>query len=241
MNPASPDAITAMLRSGRFATPTDLARALADAMQGYFKHQTSTRGLKNDEMVDSDGGTKLSVTDQSAARQSISLQPRQLLRSRQIGATAMRFQKRADILTRTVPAMVVAINGTAPDVQITVKLVGDTPKVYTDSTTRQLQSGSPLGDLSLQSDQMAETNSTEKTLTLTGIAFAAETEAGPKVPVAGQTVMVTLSQQNTKRTAFVERNRENLPRVINYPGTEEAVMINGLCCQEAGGGGPGGT
>lgn len=241
MNPSSPDAISAMLRSGKWDSVQSLANAIADAMQGYFKHQTSQRGLKNDEVVGMEGGTKLSVTDQSASRKSISLQPRQLLRRRKQGAVDMRWQKRADILTRTVPAMVVAVNGEGADATATVKLVGDTPKTYTDPTTKQLQSGSPMGDISLASDQMAETNSTEMTLSLSGIPFAATDAAGPALPVAGQTVMVTLSQQNTKRTVIIGRNGENQPRVINYPGNEEAVMINGICCQDAGGGGPGGS
>lgn len=241
MNPSSPDAISAMLRAGKWDSVQSLASAIADAMQGYFKHQTSQRGLKNDELVGVEGGTNLSVTDQSAARTSISLQPRQLLRRRKQGAVDMRWQKRADILTRTVPAMVVAVNGEGADATITVKLVGDVPKVYVDPTTKQLQTGSPMGDMSLASDQMAETNATEKTLSLTGIPFVAESEAGPAVPVAGQTVFVTLSQSNTKRTVIIGRNGENQPRVINYPGSEEAVMLNGLCCQDGSGGGPGGT
>lgn len=241
MDAASNDAVVSRLRSSRFNNANELAAALAAALAGVGKNQTSKRGLYDDKIVDATGGTKFSVNDQSAARQSISTQPPQLMKLRKHGAIATRRQSRLDILTRTVPAMVTAIDGSGPDATVTVTLVGDKPLMTTDRLTGQNVPGDPLAMLA---GDVADISGTSYTLSMSGTPFAGPNmnDVGPRVPTVGQTIMITLAEQSRKITTWTERNGVNTPSVTSYPANITAsAMINGICCKEAGHTDPGGT
>lgn len=243
MNPATNAAIVARLRSSRFNTPNELAAAIAAAIDGVAKNQTSKRGLHANNIVDYTGGTKLSVNDQSASRQSISTQPPQTMKLKKHGAISTRQQSRVDILTRVVPAMVTAVDGTGPEATITVTLVGDVPALSVDALTGQNIPADPLASLAGDAEDISGTS---YTLSMSGLPFAGEgaDEEGPKVPEVGQTIMITLLDQTQKRTIWTNRYGVNTPTVTSYPMNENntaAALINGTCCKEPDSGGGGGS
>lgn len=234
---ADPNAIVARLRAGKYETIQEAVEAMANAISGVFNQQTMRRGLYNDVIADENGGTILSVSDPSAARKSISLQHPQLLRKRQMGALGTRTQRRTDIQTRTVTGVVTSISGSGASAEVTVVLIGDVPRTYVDGTTRQNQPGSPVD---AYEEDPATMGGTTLTLPMTGVGFVASGEDGSKVPVVGQTVHVTLTEQNEKRTFWVTRNRKSAPYVVNYQSqAETGSLVNGVCCEEEGGGGGG--
>lgn len=240
MNPATSSALVARLRSGKFATPDDLALAIVAAVAGVEKHQSSRRGLEQGQLVDKDGGTLLSVTNQSASLPSISLQyPQFMIRRNAGGAISTRIQRRADIYTRTAPAMVVAVNGDGADAQITVALLGTTPAVTQDDQTNQNKPADPLNNI--YGDPESQSGP-QYTLPMSGTPFAGVggSDTGTKIPAVGATVEVILSDETEKRTIHHRRGTINSPRVLNYPGSSGAVLVNGFCCTETGNP-PGGT
>lgn len=240
MNPATSSALVARLRSGKFATPDDLALAIVAAVAGVEKHQSSRRGLEQGQLVDKDGGTLISVTDQSASRQSISLQyPQFMLRRNAGGAISTRVQRRADINTRTVPAMVIAVNGDGADATLTVALLAATPAVTQDDQTNQNKPADPLSGIY---NDPADQGGQQFTIPMSGTPFAGVggADTGTKIPAVGATVEVILSDETEKRTIHHRRGGINSPRVLNYPGASGAALVNGFCCTETGNP-PGGT
>jgi len=244
MNAASVDAVVARLRSGKFDTPNELAAAIAAALSGVGKNQTSKRGLHANNVVDADGGTQLSVTDQSAARQSVSTQPPQTMTLANVGgAVSSRQQSRVDILTKSVPAKVIAVDGSGPGATVTVVVLGDKPQMTIDALTGQNIPGDPLQSLN---EDTADITGTTYTLGISGLPFAGtgDDDTGTKVPEVGQTIQVTVVDQQEKRTIWHTVNGVNKPTVVNYPqksAATNAAIINNLCCKEPASTGGGGS
>lgn len=244
MNAASIDAVVARLRSGKFDTPNELAAAIAAALAGVAKNQMSKRGLHANNIVDANGGTQLSVSDQSAARQSVSTQPPQtMVLSNPGGAVSTRQQSLVDILTKVVPAKVISVDGTGPGSTVTVVVLGDKPKLTTDLLTGQNVPGDPL--LALD-DDIADITGTTYTLGISGLPFSGtgDDDTGTKVPEVGQTIQVTIVDQQQKQTIWHTINGINKPTVVNYPqksAVTQAAILNGLCCKEPAGSGGGGS
>lgn len=242
MNPANPGGIAAKLRSGSFETPQQVADAVAVAIDGFYKHQTNRKGLHDDSVVTLHGGTKLSPTDNSAGRTSVSLQPPQLMLLRKHGAIASRQQLRADVEVKTLPATVIDVAGEGVDAVITVVPSGEAPNLAVDPITNQNYVADPHFYLGSASD-MSASGISQRSVQLKGIAFTGTGEAGPSLPTVGQTLMIALNRQSEKRTIWTERNGVNAPRVFSIDQGESAAIVNGLCCHDAGGGGggPGGS
>jgi len=240
MNPATSTAIAARLRSTKYANADELAQAIVSAITGVEKNQTARRGLPEGQYVDVNGGTILKVDDQSAARQSVSLQTPQFMTHRKQGAIATRMQRRVDLLTRAVPAVVVAVNGDGAEATLTVVLVGDVPAVSTDDVTGNLIPGDPISGMS--SIDTDNRNGTVLTLPMTGTPFAGTggSDTGTKIPAVGATVMVNMTDQSEKRNTWHRRGTVNFPRVTSIPGASSAALVNGFCCTETGNP-PGGT
>lgn len=241
MNAASTSAIVAKLRSGKYATPDDLAQAIVSALAGVEKNQTTRRGLEQDQIVGKDGGTLLSATDQSAGRQSVDLQYPQFLRRRNAGgAIFTKLQRRADLLTKTVPAMVVGVEGEGADTQLTVALIGEVPAVTQDDITGQNMPADPMGNA--YQDYISQSGR-RLTLPMTGSPFAGTgtSDTGLKVPAVGDTIHVSLTEETEKMTLTARRGSRSTPKVLNYPGSTGAAVVNGFCCTDTGNEPPGGT
>lgn len=249
-NPASMDTLVSRLRSTNWTDPNDVAQAIATTVSGIVQLQLFNRGIHDDKIVDANGGTTLAVGDNSISRPSVSLQPPQLGFYRKHGAVSTRRQSRAEADVKTVPCMVVAVNGDGENTTIDVVVIGDKPVIDVDQTSGQNKAGNILNQLSFDSDQIQTTDATKMTITMPGRAFVDPDDPdseGPKPPEVGQTIMATVARSVEKSTLWNQRGRRIVPRVH---GNEDsgaaaysAVAVNGICCKEPtdGGGGGGGT
>lgn len=235
---AALDTLVARLRSSNWVDLNDLANCMANVVSGVVKQPTFNRGLHDNVIADTNGGTTLAVGDNSAAKDSVSLAvPQRMLLQKQ-GAVATRQQARAEMVTKTVPAVVLVSHS---DGRIEVALTGTKPKTSIDPLTGNLTSGNPISDVRADPADLASGD--VMTVTLAGGPFILTDVHGTELPTVGQTVMVSVSEQSEKRTFWVNRSRRNFPRVL--PGTTtstDATLVNGLCCHKEGDGNPpGGT
>jgi hypothetical protein len=226
----------ARLRGGGFQSLDDLALLIATSLEGLSRQQSFRRGLPDSKFVQVGGGTKVAIDDNSISRKSRSLQPPQTMIYREHGGVGARHQLRADVETRTVPAVIIAVDGEGEDALLTVVPIGDEPAAYISASSGQLQSGNPLNDLGFGVDL----GGPRYQVRMSGTQFATGTNPGPVAPTVGQTTMVTLSTQSEKVTTTIERNRQYMPMVGSREGATQAALVNNFCCQEDTGGGGGG-
>lgn len=221
------------LRATDYQSINDLRDDLVAALCGVGRKQSVKRGVADRKLIESDGGTILAATDDSIGRPSVDLQQRQTMKYEYHGGIGTRQQARTDVKTQTVPAVVIGVNGTGADAEVTVLVVGNKPIMYRDTATSQHVPGNPLdafefGDYA-QSDQY--------TIRMAGKPFASP---GLELPVVGDTLMVTISRQSKKITGWADHNRAKQPMIDVVDYAPKATMVNGLCCDDDDGGGGGG-
>lgn len=231
---AALDTLVARLRSSNWTEPNDLAQIMASTISAIVKQPTFNRGLHDNTIADQHGGTLLSTSDNSAGRQSSSLQVPAKMHLQKHGAVSTRQQARVDIQIKSVPAVVL---GAGTDGVVQVALVGSQPKSYTDPLSGQMVAGDPIGDAYTDPVDLDGTSNVTET-TLAGNPFILTDVDGTELPARGQTTMVTVAEQSEKRTIWVNHNRRNFPRVTSQPVSSSTTMVNGLCCHHEGDGTP---
>jgi len=247
INPASLSSLAAKLRSSAYLDRA-LAEDVAKGLSAVAKNQTFNRGLHDGVIADSNGGTKLAVGDNSASRQSISMQVPQRMYLLKQGAVSTRVQARAELEVRAVPAVVLSVTGEGEDAVLDVAVIGNQPKLDLEPTTGQTKIGNALSDITQDVDYLTQYGEVWS-VQLAGQPFQTGDELGTIVPDVGQTIMVNLAKQAEKRTIWVNKDRRSYPRVFSNDETATATMVNGFCCKDAvdggdgggGGGDPGGT
>ncbi len=221
MPSADMDRVVAALRSRQFEPGVaELANVIAGALSGQNRQQSNRRGLYDSTIVNTDGGTRLSVTDQSAARTSRNLQPRQLLRMRKQGAVSTRSQVRTDIKTRRVPAIVQQIMDGGQTIVVTP--IDDIPRIDIDPVTGNNIPGNSLDDLS----ETAEYNRA-KNGTLNIDASNLST-----LPDVGDVVPIQLVDQYEQRNVWQRVNNRDTPRVFTRLISTKGYIIGDAVTQE---------
>jgi len=237
---ASLDAVVARLRSSNWTDANELANALAVGLSSVARQQTFNRGVHDKSIVNRDGGTSLAVGDNSVARQSTSLQPPQRGFLIKHGAIASRRQARVETESRALAGIVFELIGAGSDTSLNVAIVGDVPVVNVDPTTRQNVGGDMNEKLVQNPEDLASDGQTSTVIVpLVGNPFAGgdSDDHGTAIPKIGQSVQVVLSKAYEKTTVWSERSRRHYPRVSEKAISNSAVVTNGFCCKEPGGGG----
>ncbi len=229
---AAVDALVARIRSTNYSEdPNDLAEVAAVGLSSIARQNTFNRGLHDNTVVDVNGGTTLAVGDNSALQPSVSLQQPATLRMQQMGVVSTRQQGRAQSSIQTVPAKVLAIEGTGPDAILTVALSGNTVTTKANDAN-QLVPGDPNSRAYDSAASLAAQGETRR-VTMAGLPFQTNnTGAGYILPEVGQTIMVTQADTSEKRTIWTNRNRRNFPRVVDYSKSSDVAMVNDLRIHE---------
>ena len=215
--PGTNDGIAAAIRSRQYSPEVAvLADVMAAALAGNTRQQSNRRGLYDSSIVNVEGGTSLSVEDQSAARKSISMQPPQRMRPmKNYGAVTARHQVRTDVKTRTVPAIVQqSLDGGA---RLRVTPIDDFPRMGIDSITGQNTVDNPVSDLG---------ESAAFNLSKNGY-LDIDSSHIETLPSPGDVVMVTVYDQTEKRTVWTSVAGRNTPRVFTIQHDPEGYLIGG--------------
>lgn len=221
------DSLVARIRSTNWQD-NDLANAVAVGVSSVARHNTFVRGLHDNTIADHNGGTLLAVGDNSAGRQSLSMQQPQRMSLQRHGAIATRQQGRAELTTRTVPATVLGVSGTGANAVLTVAMIANKPKLLNDNSSGTLVVGDPLNDAYQSVPFLAANSQDIREVRLAGQSFQTGTVGGTQLPSVGQTIMVSVAESSEKRTFWVTKNGRNFPRVIDYPISSTVSLMNGL-------------
>lgn len=244
IDPASPDAVVARLRSSNWSDPQELGQALAVALSALFRQPTYRRGLHDGVLADKNGGTSIKVGDNAVGRVSQSLQPPQLGFVIKHGVIGSRRQARIETEVKTLPGKVLSVEGSGEDAVMTIAVIGDKPIIAIDETTGQNKPGDLIQGLA---DANIDVNANTYQVSLTGgIPFTgdADEDHGTSLPSEGQTMQITIAKQYERSAVWSERSRRISPRVHEIETHSGATAVNGFCCKEVttgGGGGGGGS
>jgi hypothetical protein len=209
--------------------PNDLAREIAAGLSALSRQPSFSRGLARDVLADVQGGTTLGVGDPGATNISGGLvQNPQTGLPRNVGSgLRVRRQSRIEVRTRDCPAIVTE-TATGGATSVSVKIVGTGTVKRRDTLTQSEVVGDPLATLVDNGTDSSSVVGTEMEASTTGTAFVNAGENGIQPPVAGQTIMVTLSEQWEVTTTWTNRYRKNLPCVTRVLKSTTATVTNGL-------------
>jgi hypothetical protein len=218
----------------------DIARILSAEQQRAFGRGRVTPGVVSGLQ----GSTRLEVGDNSAARDSVSLQmPARPPETR--GPLTTRADGRAEIERKTLPGIVVSSVNAGSSIQLTVIVpLGGTPKLSIDPSTNQNTARTGAFSTLNALAEAARTGSlTPSQLTSS---FTITVPRPPAVSghqpsyVNGQIIDVTKATQYERRTTWVNLDGKRMP-IDTSREASTSYTLNTLpqCCVDSGGGGGG--